>query len=89
MVKGTFEGIVEEDVPEPQIREIGTYDTVYYGTLSRFILVIPTDAEEVGFIPLSDISVIIVIRRYDRKWCYKVTYGDAMFPDKLVPVDCP
>jgi hypothetical protein len=88
MVKGTFEGIVEEDVSEPQIREIGAYDTVYYGTLSRFVLVVPADAE-IEYHTYSDISNIIIVKHAGRKYCFKITYGDAMFPDKLTPIECP
>jgi hypothetical protein len=89
MARGKFEGVVRENVAEPVIRTIGEYDTVYYGTLSYFVLVVPEEAE-VERIPVSDISDIIVVKHIDHTYCFKITYGDAMFPDKLVPVtSCP
>jgi len=87
-VRGSFRGIVREDVKEPVIRVVGSYDTVYYGTLDYFVLAIPTDAE-VEYIRVSDVSDIIVVHRASKKYCYKITYGDAYFPDVLTPVACP
>ena len=88
MARGSFRGIVRERVDEPIIKTVGTYDTVYYGTLSYFVLIVPEDAEVVQ-IPVSDISDIIVVRHIDHTYCFKITYGDAMFPDKLTPTSCP
>ncbi len=88
MARGMFKGIVRENVHEPVIKTIGEYDTVYYGTLSYFVLVVPKEAE-VEQIPASDISDVIIVKHSDRKYCFKITYGDARFPDKLTPVDCP
>jgi hypothetical protein len=88
-MKGTFKGVVvQKDVQEPSVRTIGEYDTVYYGTLQYFVLVVPEEAE-VEQIPVSDISDIIIIKKHNVRWCYKITYGDAMFPDKLTPISCP
>jgi hypothetical protein len=88
MVKGLFEGIVRENVAEPFVQVIGEYDTVYYGTLSRFALVVPIDAE-IEYHPYSDVSDIVVVKHANHKHCFKITYGDAMFPDKLTPTSCP
>jgi hypothetical protein len=87
MARGKFEGVVRENVAEPSVRTIGEYDTVYYGTLSYFVLVVPVDAE-IEYRPHSDISDIIIVVK-DRKYCFKLTYGNAMFPDKLTPISCP
>jgi hypothetical protein len=87
MARGKFEGIIRDNVTEPHIKITGEYDTVYYGALSYFVLVVPKDAE-VEQIPVSDISDIIIVVK-DHKYCFKITYGDAMFPDKLTPIDCP
>jgi hypothetical protein len=88
MVKGKFEGIVWENVAEPFVKTIGTYDTVYYGTLSYFVLVVPENAE-VDYRVYSDISDIIIVKHVDHTHCFKITYGDAMFPDVLTPTSCP
>jgi hypothetical protein len=88
-MKGTFKGIVvQEDISEPSVITVGEYDTVYYGTLSYFVLAVPAEAE-VEQIPVSDISDIIVVKHAGRRYCFKITYGDAMFPDKLAPTSCP
>jgi hypothetical protein len=89
MVKGKFEGIVRERTSEPHIRIIGTYDTVYYGTLSYFVLVVPEEAE-IEQTPASDISDCIIVSTGGRKYYFKLEYGNAYFPDKLVPSgSCP
>jgi len=88
MTRGKFEGVVRENVTKPHVKITGEYDTVYYGTLSCFVLVVPVDAE-IDLIPHSDISDIIVVNHASRKYCFKITYGDAMFPDVLTPIDCP
>jgi hypothetical protein len=88
MARGKFEGVVRENVAEPFIQAIGEYDTVYYGALSYFVLAVPEEAE-VEQVPISDISDVIVVKHAGRKYCFKISYGDAMFPDKLAPIDCP
>jgi hypothetical protein len=89
MVKGKFEGVVRENVTEPYVKITGEYDTVYYGTLSYFVLVVPEDAEVVQT-PISEVSDCITVVHGDRKYYFKLKYGDAYFPDKLVPLDsCP
>jgi hypothetical protein len=88
-VKGTFKGIVREPVDRPYIKEIGTYNTVVYGELSMFVLVIPENAE-VKRRAVSEYSDCIEIVVNDKSYSYKLTYGDAYFPDKLVPIEsCP
>ena len=88
-MKGKFEGVVRERVSEPFVRIIGTYDTVYHGTLCYFVLVVPFDAE-VRQTPVSDISDCITVITRGSKYYFKLTYGDAYFPDKLVPIEsCP
>ena len=89
MVRGKFEGVVRENVTEPCAKITGEYDTVYYGTLSYFALAIPLDAE-IEYRTYSDISDIIIVKHAGRKYCFKITRGDAMFPDKLVLIEsCP
>jgi hypothetical protein len=88
VVKGSFKGIVRKDVEEPAIEITGSYDTVYYGTLSYFVLVFPANAE-IEYMRVSDVSDIIVIHHASKRYCFKMTYGDAYFPDKLTPVTCP
>jgi len=88
-MKGKFEGIVRDRVDKPFVKSVGTYDTVYYGTLSYFVLVVPVDAT-VTKSPISNVSDCIVIIVRDKRYYFKLTYGDAYFPDTLVPLDsCP
>jgi len=79
---GEFRGIKKAKIEEPELREEGEYDTVHHGKLTYFSLIVPENAE-VKEERVCEGVKIITIKSNGKVWRYRVSYGDAWWPDSV------
>jgi hypothetical protein len=80
MFRGHWKGVYKSpDIRTPELRAIGYYDTVRYGRLEEFALLVPENAAVKRVEDKYNIYYLVVTAGGE-KYAFRIELGDAEYP---------
>jgi len=84
-MRGTFKGIEEADVDIPSFKVLYSYETVRYGTLRNFVVLIPKGSKVVkDERETSRLRKVTLVTPNGMEFVIHIKYGDAETPDDVL-----